>query len=164
MNESFRSSKEYLKKHRLKLAFGALAVSAVFSLPAIGEHVDDIVENAPVIASAIGASELMFVAGIGIIAASQSKKVFSTDILSKKYISNLTNEGLDNNALLKTGLAVNTIGALGTGMALAYGSVTTLPATMVPSAFALASIDIAATVAIRYNIYKGLQENQSIDD
>jgi hypothetical protein len=164
MYDRLSSSKEFLKNNRLKIAFGALAVSAVVSMPSIGDNVDEIIENAPEVAAAIGISELLFISGIGMIAASQSKKVLNKDLISKKYIKDIVNEGLDNNAMLKSGLVVNTVGALGTGLAIGYGSVTSLPAAMIPSALAIASIDVAATVAIRYNIFKGLQQNELSDD
>lgn len=167
MKEKLLTIKQFLQRNRTKLAFGALILSTVVSMPSYGRALDAMVEKAAEIATLVFVSELLFIAGIALIAASQKNKILSKKNLSKQYIKDVVLSGfLDDNGLLRAGLAINTAGALGTGFALVYGALTVLPTPMILSALALAGMDIAATIAIRYNIYKGLsfQQGKALPD
>ena len=99
----------------------------------------------------------MFVGGIGLMAASQGKKALTKEIFSKKYIKEeVLGKPVDANRGFRAGLGINSVGALGSGLVVGIGAIEALPPAMIVPSLALAGLDIAATVAIRYNIYKAI--------
>ena len=157
--------KESLKKHRFSLALGALAISTVLSIPAMASHEDEVIKALPEVGIGLGVTEAMFVGGIGLMAASQKKKVLTKDIFSKKYIKeNIINQPVDANPVFRAGLGINSVGALGSGVIVGVGAVAALPPAMIAPSVALAGLDIAATVAIRYNLYKSINRKDDGDD
>jgi hypothetical protein len=160
--ESHKGSVEHLKRNRAKYALGAIALSAIISVPGLGEKYDEIVEEAPQVAAAVVGSEALFIGGLAMVAASQRKRFTRKDMFNKNYLKNeIFDKPIEDNLLLRSGVAVNTIGAVGTTAALAIGSVNSLPNTMLPSVLALAAVDLTATAAIRYNVYKGIKDNKT---
>ena len=149
--------KEYAKNHRFSLALGALALSTVVSIPAFASHEHAVVKALPEVGVGLAVTEGMFVGGIGLMAASQKKKVLTKEIFSKKYIKEeVLGKPVDANRGFRAGLGINSVGALGSGLVVGIGAIDALPPAMIVPSLALAGLDIAATVAIRYNIYKAI--------
>jgi hypothetical protein len=149
--------KEYAKNHRFSLALGALALSTVVSIPAFASHEHAVVKALPEVGVGLAVTEGMFVGGIGLMAASQKKKVMTKEIFSKKYIKEeVLGKPVDANWGFRAGLGINSVGALGSGLVVGIGAIEALPPAMIVPSLALAGLDIAATVAIRYNIYKAI--------
>ncbi len=156
MEKSSSRIKEYAKNHRFSLALGALALSTVVSIPAFASHEHAVVKALPEVGVGLAVTEGMFVGGIGLMAASQ-KKVLTKEIFSKKYIKEeILGKPVDSNRGFRAGLGINSVGALGSGLVVGIGAIEALPPAMIVPSLALAGLDIAATVAIRYNIYKAI--------
>ncbi len=157
MEKSSSRIKEYAKNHRFSLALGALALSTVVSIPAFASHEHAVVKALPEVGVGLAVTEGMFVGGIGLMAASQGKKVLTKEIFSKKYIKEeVLGKPVDANWGFRAGLGINSVGALGSGLVVGIGAIEALPPAMIVPSLALAGLDIAATVAIRYNIYKAI--------
>jgi hypothetical protein len=151
---------EYIKGHRFSLALGALAVSTLVSIPAMASHEHEIVAALPEVGVGLAITEGLFVGGIGLMAASQKKKVLTKEIFSKKYIKEeIIGKPIDSNRTFRTGLGINSVGALGSGVIIGVGAIEALPPAMIAPSLALAGLDIAATVAIRYNLYKAINNS-----
>ena len=81
MEKSSSRIKEYAKNHRFSLALGALALSTVVSIPAFASHEHAVVKALPEVGVGLAVTEGMFVGGIGLMAASQKKKVMTKELI-----------------------------------------------------------------------------------
>ncbi|GAC1388088.1 MAG: hypothetical protein NVS1B7_7640 [Candidatus Saccharimonadales bacterium] len=145
----------WLKRHMLKISVGAFVVGNLFS--PINSTLAKVEHNAPwAISGALG-SEAIWIAGAGLMAFGTGKKIGNPLTLRSRWAT-LKQETV-NNGFFKTGLLVNSIGALGTAGVVASGAVLALPPESWPGALGIAAADIAGTIAIRKGIYNSLSAN-----
>lgn len=147
----------WIKRHLLGLSAGAVAVSTTVSviLNPLGETVHRLTKVAPWALGGVGASETAFIAGAAVAVAGAGQKIGNPFTLRSRW-GEITAQTADSRAV-RTGIAVNGLGALGTMASIVAGTVAGLPKEMWPGTFLLAGTDMAATISFRLGIYKGLR-------
>lgn len=149
---------EFLQRRKMKLAIGAVAVSSVMTLtnnPA-SEVIDDAIEAAPWVGSGVVASEALFIAGAGMMAASVKDKL-GNPFKIKERIPEIATKARDSK-LFKFGFWTNTVGAVGDFAVISAGIVAKMPPESYPL-LAIPLLDLGVTVAVRKAIRSGIREN-----
>lgn len=153
-----QAQENWVKRNMTKLCLGAFAVSTGISVASgSGEEiVNKATDAAPEIGITLAATEVMWVGGAAIMLASAGHKIGNPLRIRSRWeeIKTSTYKGRG----FKTGLNINTIGAVGAAGVIAGGAVTTLPVETWPSAFAVAAVDLTTTAALRAPLYKGIKD------
>ncbi len=156
--ESNPEAPGWLRRNLFKLSLaafvGGTAVSAVVN--PMDATVQEVVKAAPWVAATGGVSESMWISGAAMMAASAGKRIGNPFKLRSRWGE--ISQSLADSKLFKAGLAINTLGALGTAGVVEVGAVTSLPPETWPGATGLAAADVVSTVAIRGGIYTGLKQ------
>lgn len=159
--DKIHSTIDHLKRNRAKYALGVIVASTLISVPALDDSYEKIVQDAPVLAGAVVGSEALFVGGLALVVGSQRKRLTTKDIFKRSYLKEeIFDKPIEDNTMLRSGVAVNTIGAVGTSVTIGVGALNTLPNTMLPAALTFVAADLAATAIVRYNIYKGIKDSK----
>lgn len=151
-------SREFVSRHKGKLALGAAAASAVvtFALNPMEEVTEEVVDTAPAVAVGLVASEAAFVGGLVMMASSVGNKIGNPLKLREKMpeICEKANES----KLFKAGFWTNTAGAVGSAAVITAGVVAKLP----PESYGIlsfAAADIAVTVGVRKAMLDVIKKN-----
>lgn len=166
-SSAWQRTKAFMGTHKWKIAFGAFATSTAASV--INNPVSEVASKA-LEATAYGVaagitSEAAFITGAVIMAGAVGKKIGNPFRINREKLVELAAAG-NKSRWFKAGLLVNTIGAYGTGAAIAYGS-TKLPAEMAAIGYSFAAGDIALTFVVRGIILDAMRNagnNESVDD
>jgi hypothetical protein len=153
---------EKIKDRALILSLAALAISAIVSVAVnpMGETLNQLKEVAPWVGGGFAATEAMFVGGLAMMGASIGIKMRKAKDIGRimKSLPEISGKAAKTKTF-RSGLTINTVGALGTAGVLIAGTATALPETMWPAAFTFAGLDIAATVAVRLGVLSGIRKN-----
>lgn len=122
----------------------------------LGHLEKDVAQVAPWAAGGVLATEAMWIGGAAMMAGAAGKKVGNPLTLKSRW-GEISNDIVDSRAF-RSGLAVNTLGALGTASVVIAGAATALPPETWPGAFGLAAADMASTVAVRSGLYATIHE------
>lgn len=115
--------------------------------------VSDVKDEAPWVGPALIGSEALFIGGLAGMAAGAGKEIGNPFTIRRRMPEILA--GAVDNKAVKAGLAVNTLGALGTAGVVASAAVKALPPETWPAALGFATADMASTIALRAGAYKG---------
>lgn len=151
----------WLKRNYLKLSLGALVVGAGVTMATNPlDHMEkQVVEAAPWALGGLGATEGMWIGGAALMAGSAGKRIGNPFTLRSRWGE--ISQSIVDSPGFKAGLAINTIGALGTAGVIAAGAGTSLPPETWPGAFGLAAGDMAGTVAFRAPIVAAIKKNKA---
>jgi len=164
-SESVKTSRS--EKIRKTLAVGSLALFALGGAVTLAENPlgdlkNDVVESAPWALTAGIATEVMWVGGAALMLTGAGIKIGDPrKIHSRAKAVGLwsgTNESISSSMTYKTGLRINTIGAVSLAGVIAGGAITALPPETWPGALGFAAMDIAGTAALRAPLYKGVRK------
>ncbi|MDQ3123647.1 MAG: hypothetical protein M3Q14_03110 [bacterium] len=158
LTKSDEKSRSWFSKHKYKLALGAAAASAAFTLVAdpFEETREAVGDAAPWVAGGVAASEVLFIAGAGMMVASVGDKV-GNPLTMKKRMGDIAQKANESN-LFKAGFIVNTTGAVGDFVVLSGGVMRELPPTSW-GVLSLTLLDLSLTVAVRKGIMEGIHQN-----
>jgi hypothetical protein len=125
------------------------------------EHQDlhRVEEAAPWAIGAGLATETMWVGGVGMMLAGAGKKIGNP--LSLKSRWGEASESIIDSPVFKTGLKVNTVGAIGTAAVLIGGAAAALPIETLPGVVGVALADMASTVAVRAPLYGAIKNRRN---
>lgn len=158
INKTSAIPDSWVKRNRFKLGLGAvgLSLAATFALNPIGNVVDKVKHEAPYVAGGMLGMEALWIGGAAMMLSGIGKKIPLNPIKIKNQLPEITKAANDSN-LFKTGLLVNTVGAIGEFVIPAVAVCTKLPVeswgVLTPSV-----IDLGLTVYLRNAIYKGIKE------
>ncbi len=152
--------KEGLVRHKLGLLLGATAVSAVATVtnnPASGLY-SNVMDAAPWVGGGVAASEVAFVAGAVMMAASVKDKI-GNPLKIKERIPEIAKKAQDSK-LFTAGFWTNTVGAVGDFAVISAGMIAKMPIEAYPM-LAIPLLDLSVTVAVRRAIRSGIKNNAS---
>lgn len=152
----FRSA---LKKSSIALFLGGSAL-ALATNPA-GEMKDDLIDAAPWVLLAGGTTEAMWVGGLAVMAVGAGKRIGNPLKLRERY-GEITQDVVSSKTF-RTGLYINTVGAVGTAGVIAGGAISGLPPETWPGAVGLASADLLMTAGIRSGLYLNIKDSKDND-
>ncbi|HVV66859.1 MAG TPA: hypothetical protein VHB72_02165 [Candidatus Saccharimonadales bacterium] len=147
----------FTRENILKASAAAFVGSVALTLgtnPLSGVE-KEVIDAAPWVIGGGAVTEGMWIGGAGLMAGATGKSIGNPFKLHSRW-GEITQELASSNTF-KAGLAINTLGALGTAGVVAAGAVTSLPPETWPGAVGLAAADMAGTAAIRGGIYAGLK-------
>ncbi|MCA9324569.1 hypothetical protein KDA23_00670 [Candidatus Saccharibacteria bacterium] len=155
-----------LKKWLTGGALGLAVVGGAYALATnpIGELAHDVKEAAPWAVGGLALSEAAFVVGGGMALTGAGKNSGGLLRVRTNYMQ-LLKEAKDatlDSRLFRTGVALNTVGALGTAATIGVGAVVALPPETWPGAVGVAGLDMAGTFAVRSPIYAGIRRRQEV--
>jgi hypothetical protein len=152
----------WLRRNLFKVSAGVFlgGTAVTLAINPIGGLEKDVLEAAPWTALGIGASESMWVGGAALMAGSAGKKIGNPFKLRSRW-GEISQSVIDSKAF-KTGLAINTIGALGTAAIVETGAITSLPPETWPGASGIAAADVASTVAVRSGMYSSIRNAEKV--
>jgi hypothetical protein len=147
----------WLRRNLFKLSagtfLGGTALSFITNPFANLEH--KVVEVAPWTLGGIATTEGLWIGGAAMMAAGMGKAIGNPLKLKNRW-SEISSE-IAANRLTKTGLAINTLGAIGTAGVIAAGAAHLPPETW-PGAFGAVALDVASTVALRAMPYAAIRK------
>jgi hypothetical protein len=115
-----------------------------------------VLEAAPWAVVGVAATESMFLGGLALMAIGASKQIGNPFTLPRRW-REMCNTAVDSKAV-KTGAAINVIGALGTAAVIDTAAVMALPTESWPGAFAIGSVDIIGTLGRAGMMYSLLRD------
>lgn len=159
--ETFSDNRESiwnkLRRHQLKIALGGVAVSTSLTIATNFEHAKhQIVEAAPWMASALGASEIAWIGGGAMMLAGVGSKI-GNPLKIRSRMPEIAAKANDSR-LFKAGFAVNASAAVGQAGILTAGIVGELP----PESWGflgLPAADLSSTLLLRKAIWDGMKKN-----
>lgn len=156
----YTRAKETLGRHKLGLLVGATAVSAVATVTnnPVGELYGDVKEAAPWVGGGVVASEVAFVAGAIMMAASVKEKI-SNPLKIRQRLPEIAKKAHDSK-LFTAGFWTNTVGAVGDFAVISAGMIAKMPVESYPM-LAIPLLDLSVTVAVRRAIHKGVKGGAS---
>lgn len=167
---------ERIRKIASRTALGVLAVSSAYTLIKypVSELTADVQEKAPFAAGGILVSEGLFAAGAAMTVLATGKALRLRELLNplrlkaefgslSQRVKSLQGAGKEavKSKLFRAGLAINTLGAIGTAATVGAGAVTALPREMWPGAIGLAAVDITATLGLRAPLYAAMKRSKA---
>lgn len=157
----FQRARDYASRKKMSLAVGAMGLSAAATITnnPLSELKDDVITSAPWVGAGVLASEALFVAGAGMMAASVKDKI-GNPFKIKERIPQIAQKAAKSK-LFWTGFWVNTVGATGDFVAISSGVIAKMPPESYPM-LALPLLDLGVTVAVRKAIINSTREN-SVD-
>lgn len=140
-----------------RILFWGLIVLSIGSLifAPLGPTIDRLKEVGPWVAIGLLASEALFILGLAVMAATVGVKLGANPLKWRSHFEAILAK-LNRTPLFWVGLALNTIGALGTGVVLLIATLTGLP----PSAWGLLVLplaDLSLTAAVRAAVVGGVR-------
>lgn len=146
------------KRHNAKVYLGLAAAGLVGTGVGVANGsfesiTSDVKSEAPWAVPALIGSEALFIGGLAGMAAGTGKEI-GNPLTIRRRMPEILAAAVDNKAI-KAGLAVNTLGALGTAGVVAGAAVKALPPETWPAALGFATADVASTLALRAGAYKG---------
>ncbi len=145
--------------HHKKIAAAVVAVSVLASfLTPISETTDKISAVAPWVIVGVGVTEALFITGLLIMAARVGFELGPNPLNWKRHFKQVAHH-LPEDKLVWLGFWINALGALGTGLVLAWGVVRALP----PQSWGIIWVpflDLLLTVFIRATILELRREYQ----
>lgn len=143
-----------IKKHRTKLLIGAIAISGVVGLLANpnGNTEKKVIQNVAWAPAALAASEGLFALGAVGMAKGAGVRFSHKPWQFKSQWKEIKEKPTFNN-VYKTGLAINTAGALGTAAVIATGAGLSLPESAWVPVIGWAAFDAFGTISTRAGLY-----------
>ncbi|MDL2363258.1 MAG: hypothetical protein QFB86_02670 [Patescibacteria group bacterium] len=153
-------SPNWLRRNLLKVSLAAfIGGSAVTIATNPTDKLEkDILTAAPWVGVGLATTEAMWIGGAALMAGSAGIKIGNPLTLKSRY-EEVSGE-INGSKAYKTGLHINTAGALGTASVITLGTISSLPLETWPGAAGLIAADIASTVAIRSGLYAGINANK----
>jgi hypothetical protein len=150
-------------RNKGKLSLSAFLGGTAVSLATnpLGEIASSVVHEAPWAIGGLAASEGMWIGGAAMMLAGAGKKIGNPFTIRSRW-AEITRD-IPDSQLVRSGLVVNTTGALGTAGIVAAGAVIALPPETWPGALALASVDATSTVAIRAGLFSVIQDRKQTE-
>lgn len=151
--------KNKLLLHHKKITIGVILISiiATFFTP-VGETVDKVAEVAPEVLIGVGITESLFIAGLLVMAGTVGFELGANPLKWKQHFHVVAHE-LPNDKWFWVGFWINAVGALGTGLILAWAIIEVLP----PQSWGIIWIpflDLALTIVIRASVLELRNEYQ----
>ncbi len=149
----------WLRRNLSKISMAAFlgGTTVALALNPLGGLEHDVVQAAPWTLLGAGATESMWIGGAALMAGSAGKKIGNPLTLKSRW-GEITQNIVDSRGF-RTGLAINTIGALGTAAVVETAAITSLPPETWLGATGLAGADVAMTVGVRSGLYASIKES-----
>ncbi len=145
-----------LRRLRRAAFWGLVVVSiALLFLSPLDEVVEQVKDVAPWVGIGLVVSEVLFVAGLALIAAAVGVSLPRNPLVWRAQLPELLAK-LDTTPLFWVGLVINSIGAIGTAVVLVVAIVRGLPVQSW-GLLVLPFADLSLTVAIRASVSKGVR-------
>lgn len=156
-DQNIENTQNWLKRNFVKLSLGAFVVGTAVSIATnpLGELKEDIGNTAPWAIGGLVASEALWIGGAALMASSAGKKVGNPLTMHSRW--NNISESIVESKGFRTGLLINTVGAIGTAGVVVAGAASALPVEAMPGAIGLAAADIASTIAVRSGVYSSIK-------
>lgn len=145
-----------VRRHKVAVAAGAITVASLATNP-IGETVSKLADTAPYVGPGMIASEAAWIGGAAMMLAAVGKRLYNP--FKIRGAMKDVPEVAANSRLFKTGLAVNTLAALAQFAIPAAAVAKNLPVNSW-GILTVSCLDLTATVALRREIWKGIQNNR----
>jgi hypothetical protein len=151
--------RNWLRRHSYGIALGLLVAggAAGLTLNPFSNTVHQVEKVAPWTLLGIGATECLWIGGASMMAGAAGVSIGNPLTIRRRWdeISQSTNQ----NAFYKTGLYVNTVGAVAASGVIIAGA-TQLSPELWPGAAAFVALDIASTIAIRSPLYSSQRKSK----
>lgn len=156
--QSVNEEHSWLRRNGLKLSIAAAGIGLAIGLAADGpkDTWDNFAQDAPWAAGGLVSSEVLWIGGGATMLVAAGKKVGNPLKVRDRW--NEIKMSPANNPAFKFGLAMNTVGALGTAAFVTSGSVAALPHEAWAGAFIWAAGDVLQTVGTRAVVYTGVKK------
>jgi hypothetical protein len=145
-----------IRNNKLVYAAGAVAVASLATSP-LGETVDALSETAPYLLPGMGAAEVAWLGGAGMMLAAIGKKVTWNPLKIHSSIKEIP-DAANSSKLFKSGLAINTAAAVTQFVMPTVAVMEGLPASQW-GLLAIGAADLWATIVLRRAIWRGIHKN-----